>query len=127
MEEKGQVIIFKDLLETQFNGDYDDMLSWLNEHNCNKKVVFIAKNGHQIRRYNGDPYVIEKYYNLNQIHQHGRLVGVLLADAGQGEAMGLDYVDGDFVYVYDVKNNYIDNDTGIKWYVNGRFINEDEF
>jgi len=127
MAKIGQEIIFKDLCESQFNGNYDDMVDWLNKYNCNKKVIFISKYGMYKRRHNGDPFITGEYCKIEQPYLDKLIIKVLLARVGWGEAMGLEYVDNDFVYAYDVENDHINNDTGIKWYVNGRFIVDDEF
>jgi len=119
MEKKGQVIIFKDLLETQFNGDYDDMLSWLNEHNRLKEVIYIADGGKLFERIGG-PYVVGEYGSGRIIN----LVYITMTTGVKGNGKGLIFINRDFVGK-EVLNN--DEDFEIKWYVNGQFIDDEEF
>jgi len=118
MEEKGQVIIFKDLLESQFNGDYDDMLNWLNEHNRLKEVIYIA-NGGTLYGQKNRPYIVDEY-RPGDIKV---LVYVIMVNGEHGNAKGLVFINNDFVGKEDLG----DDDIGIKWYVNGRLIDDKEF
>ena len=116
MEEKGQVIIFKDLLESQFNGDYDDMLDWLNKYNCNKKVIFITPDGKIVQR-SGHPYIVRKYRQSEIIN----LVLITMTSGVDGYGKGLFFINRDFVGKEDLNS---DEDFGIKWYVNGQFVDD---
>jgi len=125
-----QEIIFDDLCRSQFNGNYDDMVDWLNKYNCNKKVIFISRNRERLSDLKGEPFVVDGYYEIKTTHLKKILVGVMLTGYGiggdtttRGEAGGLYYVYNDFVG----KENLNSDDTGIKWYVNGRLIDDKEF
>jgi len=118
MEDKGQVIIFEDLLESQFNDDYQMMLDWLNEHNCWKEVIYISREG-QCYEQSGEPYIVGSYIGFDK---YGNEVNVMVTMhyGGSGPAKGLIFINRDFVG----KNNLGDDDTRIKWYVNGRLIDD---
>ena len=118
MEEEGQKIIFADLLESQFDGNNDDMLDWLNKYNRWKEVVYISRYGH-IFKPEYKPIVVVEYRHSDILN----LVSVILDARGTGDAKGLIFINNDFVGKEDSNS---DEDFEIKWYVNGRLIDDEE-
>ena len=117
MQKKGQKIIFADLCESQFDGNHDDMLDWLNRHNRLKEVIFIAQHGEFLKD-GSIPFIVDKYHLSNIIN----LVLVSMVVGGRGDAKGLIFINDDFVGKEDLG----DDDIGIKWYVNGQFVDDEE-
>lgn len=109
----GNKILFNDLANEYFNGNYDDMLKWLNENATKKHVFFISKSEVVT---NGDKgWIVREYSKYDKIDQS---IYVSMIGGASGRAIGLIFTNFDPLEILNVPIK-------IKWYSKGKLEEEE--
>lgn len=102
---KEYTVMFRDILENHFYGDYDEMINWLNENAIEKEVYFIGGDG-KIYKNHGSSWEIREYEHAD--YRNIVKVKVTMTTNEYGTAAGLKYLGYNMEEVF--------NTTKVKWY-----------